>query len=203
MRSPGCSWLLLALLIGPGPLACTEGTSTAPSASAPTTCHLQVEGADLRYNGRTLPLPGSLETWEAVLGPPSRRVEVADEVYVWDGIGIHAFAREPGTPLRGVFVLLKPRTDPHRPPPRYWPRNPFKGRLCVDGAEVTSTTQLPELNRSKRGQKFSKGYLDTLYSYDLPPPAALYVRLDLAEDRRPESFSMSLTGETHPQEGPR
>jgi len=51
--------------------------------------------------------------------------------------------------------------------------------------------------------KFSKGYLDTIYSYDLPPPVALYVRLDLTEDRKPESFSMSLTDETSLQDGPR
>jgi hypothetical protein len=139
----------------------------------------------------------------AVLGPPSRRVEVADEVYVWDELGIHVFTREPGIPLQGVFVLLKPRTNPDRPPPPYWPRNPFKGRLCVDGSEITPTAQIVEVNRNKRGQKFSKGYLDTIYSYDLPPPVALYVRLDLAEDGRPESFSMSLTDETNLQEGPR
>jgi hypothetical protein len=203
MKSPSRSWLLLVLLTGLGSVACTEGTSTPPPAAVSATCHLRIEGAGIQYNGRTLPLPGALKTWEAVLGPPSRRVEVADEVYVWDELGIHAFAREPGTPLRGVFVLLKPRTNPDRLPPSYWPRNPFKSRLCVDGSEVTPTTQVAEVNRNKRGQKFSKGYLDTIYSYDLPPPVALYVRLDLAEDRKPESFSMSLTDETNPQDGQR
>lgn len=196
MKSLKRSRLLLALLTGLGFVACTESTSTSPPASVSAACHLRIEGANIQYNGRTLPLPGSLETWEAVLGPPTRRVEVADEVYVWDELGLHAFAREPGTPLRGIFVLLKPRMNPHRPPPPYWPRNPFKGRLCVDGSELTPTTPLEEVNRSKRGQKFSKGYLDTLYHYDLPPPVAVYVRLDLAEDRRPESFSMSLADET-------
>ena len=198
-----CSWRLLTLLIGLGSASCTEGTSTSPPAPAPATCHLRIEGATIQYNGRMLPLPGSLETWETVLGPHSRRVEVADDVYVWDELGIHAFAREPGTPLRGVFVLLKPRTNPDRPPPPYWPRGSFKGRLCVDGSELTPTARISEVNRSKHGQKFSKGYLDTIYSYDLPPPVALYVRLDLTEDSKLESFSISLTDEANRQDAPR
>jgi len=190
------SSLLLALLTGLGFVACTESTSPSPPAPVTAACQLRMEGAVIQYNGRPLPLPGSLAAWEAVLGPPSRRVEVADEVYVWDELGLHAFAREAGTPLRGVFVLLKLRTNPDRSPPPYWPRTPFKGHLCVDGSEVTPTTSLAEVNQNKRGQKFSKGYLDTIYSYDLPAPVALYVRLDLTEDRKLESFSMSLADET-------
>jgi hypothetical protein len=195
MKSRWRSWLLVALWVCPGGLSCTDAPSKSVPAPAPVTCNLRITGASIQYNGHALSLPGSLKTWEQVLGTSSRKVEAADDVFVWDQLGIHAFARAPGNALRGFFVLLNPRTTPDRPAPTYWPRSPFKGRLCVDGSDITPSSRLEDVNRSKQGQKFSKGYLETIYSYDLLAPVPVYVRLDLSEDGRVESFSMSLTNE--------
>ena len=101
-----------------------------------------------------------MAAWNAVLGKHSRQAGVVDDAYVWDQLGIYAARDRNPEILQGVFVLLNPRTNPERPSPDYWPRTPFKGRLCVDGSVITSSTRLDEVNRDKRAPYFSRGYLD-------------------------------------------
>lgn len=191
MSRPLRSWLLVALALCSGGLACTEKGSGA--AVAPAVCDVQVTGESIQYKGSALPLPGPLEAWEKVLGPHSRRVEVADTTYVWDQAGIYAYLREPETELRGFSVLLTRQSAPDEEVPAYWPRSSFQGRLCVDGSSVSASTRMEEINQAKQGQKFSRGYLDSIYHYYITSPRVIYVRIDLADSGRPESFSMDLS----------
>ncbi|WNG53888.1 hypothetical protein F0U59_03100 [Archangium gephyra] len=179
-----------------GPACTCDGSkdSTVPPSRA---CNLLISGTSIQYNGRVLPLPGPLEEWTQILGPHSRKVEVADDVYVWDRLGIYSTALTSSTVLRSIAVQLNP---PDRGPleaPQYLPSSTFQGRLCVDGSEITSHSRIEEVNRNKRGQLFARGYLDTIYSYDIASsPTRVYVRIDLTDNERPESFYMGFSNET-------
>jgi hypothetical protein len=195
MKPSRIFWLLMILWAGTGGPACTcDGSKDSPVLTPPA-CHLRISGTSIQYNGHMLPLPGPLEAWEQVLGPHSRKVEVADDVYVWDQLGIYSTASTSSTVLRSIAVQLNP---PDRGPldaPKYLPRSTFQSRLCVDGSEITPHSRIEEVNRNKRGQLFARGYLDTIYSYDIASPAQVYVRIDLTDNERPESFYMGVSNE--------
>jgi hypothetical protein len=142
-----------------------------------------------------LPLPGPLRAWEQVLGPHSRKVEVADDVYVWDQLGIYSSAVTSSTVLRSIAVQLNPPDPGPLEAPKYLPRSTIQGRLCVDGSEITPHSRIEDVNRNKRGPLFARGYLDTIYSYDIVSPTQVYVRIDLTDDERPESFYMGFSNE--------
>jgi hypothetical protein len=137
-----------------------------------------------------------LESWEQVFGKHSRKVEVADDVYVWDQIGIYSIAPTSSTLLRSFAVQLNPRDRGLLQGPEYHPRSTFQGRLCVDGSDITPKSRIEDVNRNKRGQLFAQGYLDSIYSYDIVSPAQVYVRIDLTDDGRAESFYMGFSNET-------
>jgi hypothetical protein len=187
--------LLVALWAGACGPACTRDGSKDSPASAPQPCNLLISGTSIQYNGRALPLPSPLENWEQILGPHSRKVEVADDVYVWDQLGIYSIAPTSSTALRSLAVQLNP---PDRGPleaPKYLPRSTFQGRLCVDGSDITPRSRIEDVNRNKRGQLFARGYLDHIYSYDIVSPTPVYVRIDLTDDGRPESFYLGFSNE--------
>jgi hypothetical protein len=197
MRGQLQFWLLAVLLACSGGLSCTERDPS--GASTPVICDLHVIGASIQYKGNMLPLPGPLEAWERVLGRPSRQVQTASTSYVWDQAGIEVAAQEPGGELLDFFVLLvRPDTinqdlpDLLQEPPEYWPHSPFAGRLCVDGGRLSASTRIEDINRAKQGQKFRRGYRRNIYSYDIMAPLSIYVRIDLADNMRPRSFSMSI-----------
>ncbi|WP_143195953.1 hypothetical protein [Archangium sp. Cb G35] len=188
-------WLVVTLWAGAGGPACTcDGSKDSP-VSPPRACTLLISGTSIQYNGRVLPLPGSLEDWVQLLGPHSRKVEVADDVYVWDQLGIYSTALTSSTVLRSIAVQLNPPDSGPLEAPRYLPRSTFQGRLCVDGSEITPHSRIEEVNRNKQGQLFARGYLDTIYSYDIASPTQVYVRIDLTNNERPESFYMGFSNE--------
>ena len=183
--------LLMALVMGAGSFSCTREKPKG------VVCDLSVQGTSIQYNGRTLPLPGSLAAWEQVLGGYSRKVEVDADVYVWDELGVYGIARASTTVLQSFTVVLNSSTRPSREAPRYSSRSTFKGRLCVDGSDITPTSRIEDVNRNKQGQPFKRGYLDRIYSYDvIQSPLLVYVRIDLTDEGTPESFYMGFTEET-------
>ncbi len=195
MKPSWMFWILVALWTGAGGPACTcEGSKDSPVPPSPP-CTLQISGTSIQYNGHVLPLPGPLRAWEQVLGPHSRKVEVADDVYVWDQLGIYSSAVTSSTVLRSIAVQLNPPDPGPLEAPKYLPRSTIQGRLCVDGSEITPHSRIEDVNRNKRGPLFARGYLDTIYSYDIVSPTQVYVRIDLTDDERPESFYMGFSNE--------
>jgi hypothetical protein len=181
-----------ALLVGSVFLSCSREK---PKEAGPS-CNLVVQGTSIQYNGHPLPLPGALSDWERVLGKPSRKIEVASDVYAWDELGLFAGTQMLSSELRVFSVLLShgETANPLRKAPAYYPRSTFKGRLCVDGSEITPTSRIAEVNQHKEGQPFKRGYLDRIYSYDiLAKPVNAYVRIDLTDEGTPETFGMDFS----------
>lgn len=109
MKPSWMFWLLVALWAGAGGPACTRDSSKDAPVPPPRPCNLLISGTSIQYNGRALPLPSSLEAWEQVLGPHARKVEVADDVYVWDQLGIYSIASTSSTVLRTWGCRTRPR----------------------------------------------------------------------------------------------
>jgi hypothetical protein len=152
---------------------------------------LTVEGSTVRYNGQVLPWDAGPERWQQVLGPRSRLVE---DISVWDELGVFLYHNDPDTSRPSAFAVLFGRTM-HSPindsEPDVWPRKTFPGRLVVDGAVISkgmTISHVMYINRNKKGARFRRGYLDTIYSYDLD---RFYIRLDFGHDGSLTSFSIS------------
>ncbi|QRK04887.1 hypothetical protein JQX13_32310 [Archangium violaceum] len=190
---------ILLLLLMAGLAGCSRGgSSTGDAGAAPSGPTLSVKGATLHYNGQPLPLPGSLETWKAVLGEPSRMVERSNDAYIWDDLGLYAGTAPGGREVEFLEVVLNPR-EPGTEAFEHLPRTLFRGRLLVDGAWVHGGASVQDINRDKRGTPFSCGYLSSIYSYDLdarPRPEqglerSYYIRIDFNNARLPRDFSIS------------
>ena len=199
----------LLLLLLAGLLGCSRGGSSAEDAgAAPSGPTLTIEGATLRYNGQLLPLPGSLETWKAVLGEPSRMVERAKDTYVWDELGLYAGTLPGRQLIQNLVIVLNPR-EPGAEVFKHLPRTTFRGRLLVDGAWVHGGATIQDINRDKRGTSFSRGYLPRIYHYDFdtrPHPEQYsdryyYIRIDLNSALRPEDFSIAYVLYDPPPDG--
>ncbi|QRK04885.1 hypothetical protein JQX13_32300 [Archangium violaceum] len=199
----------LLLLLMAGILGCSRGGSRAEDAgTAPSGPTLTIEGATLSYNGQPLPLPGSLETWKAVLGEPSRMVERAKNTYVWDDLGLYAGTLPGRQLILNLVVILNPR-EPGAKVFKHLPRTTFQGRLLVDGAWVHGGSTIEEINRDKRGTSFSRGYLPRIYHYFFdtrPNPEQYsdryyYIRIDFNSARRPEDFSIAYVLYDPPPDG--
>jgi hypothetical protein len=147
---------------------------------------LAVEGTTVRYNGQLLPWGAGVEPWARILGKPDR---VVDGISVWDELGLVLF-HQYGGKLSSFMVLLGrvPRSPSTEGEPAHWPRNIFPGRLTVDGARVAPGSTVAQINRDKRPPDFARGYLDSIFSYDLE---GFYVRLDFGHDRSLSRFAMA------------
>jgi hypothetical protein len=196
MTCPMRTALWVSLLASFSHLGCTREKSK----EADDFCNLRVRGTSIQYNGQSLPLPGPLSAWEQVFGKHSRKVGVASDVYIWDDLGIYVIAQPRATDLMGFSVAfhasesLPVDTPAYLTGPAYLPRSAFKERLCVDGSDITSVSRIRDINQKKQGQPFARGYLDSIYSYDIITPAqSVYVRIDLTDDGTPESFGMEFT----------
>jgi|GEM_PF-6429552 len=192
MSFHGKNLFVVALLMSVGCLSCNREKPR----EAASSCNLLVQGASIQFNGHVLPLPGELIEWEKVFGKHTRKFSSSADAYIWDEKGIYVLAQLSSPTLDSFTVMLNSRsnTDPLREAPEYWPRTTFKGRLCVDGSVITPDSRVADVNRTKQGQPFSRGYLDSIYSYDLDaPPLDVYVRIDLTDAGTPESFTMDFS----------
>ena len=175
------------LLLSTALLSCSREK---PKTAVPP-CALVVQGTRIQCGGRPLPLPGSLSEWERVLGPPSRRLETSPTVHVWDELGLFVGTGLLSPQLKRFVVSWKPRGGGETP--ESWPRSPFTGRLLVDGAEISSTSRLAEVNRDKKGAPFARGPVGHVSSYILnETPGGVYVGLHFSKDETPELFEIDF-----------
>jgi hypothetical protein len=171
------------LSVGVAFLSCTREK---PKQSVES-CDVMVQGTTIQYKGHPLPTLGTLSDWESVLGTHSRKIEVYSDVYVWDGLGIFIGTQSGTSKQRGS-------DNSGRKSPAYWPRSTFKGRLCVDGGEISSTSSIAAVNRYKSGEPFSAGPLEHSYDYTLSTkPVNVLVGLSLSADWTPEIFEMDFS----------
>ncbi|WP_242394557.1 DUF7738 domain-containing protein [Anaeromyxobacter oryzisoli] len=148
---------------------------------------ITVDGTTVRYNGQLLDWNGTVKDWEKVLGPATRVVRA---ISVWDDLGVFLY-HDDVKPTPAAFEVLLGRTRHSQATegaPDFWPREPFRGRLVVDGALIHGRSTIREIDRQKKGAQFQRSYLPTIYDYDLD---GFYIRLDFGHDGTLTSFSIS------------
>jgi hypothetical protein len=193
MRRSLASWLGIAALLA---LGCSQARKPEPQLDSRHV--ITVDGTTVRYNGKELRWDVPADRWQEVLGPRSRRVR---NISVWDEVGVFLFHAPPHYERPGSFVVLLGRKRHSRiteTEPEYWPKRTFPGRLVVDGALIHKASTVQEIMRDKKGVAFRRGYLSTVYYYDLED---FYVRLDFGHDRSLTSFSLSTQMVEKPRPG--
>ena len=158
------SWLLL---VGCAPLGCGEAEAPPPPRVAcppgsPSPA-LLIDGARVTYNGQPLPLPGTVEEWEAVLGPDWDRSSASNWV-IWRNLGIAAIEGDSKDPqcLTSIHIAVSDdaphvdhksrvlQVDPHG----WFAAQPFAGCVGLDGARLTASIGWKEFNAQKAGAQF-------------------------------------------------
>jgi hypothetical protein len=114
---------------------------------------VKVDGKELSINAKKTPLPGERWILVELLGKPSRVLEKANTLLVWDELGLLAYERPGGGPIVAVTVALGELNDFD-----FWPKKAFRGKLSLDGAVVTANTTIDEINRAKKGKPLAAIY---------------------------------------------
>lgn len=124
---------------------------TGVSAQAKKT--LTVADRAVTWNGKTFSLPCPKEDLIKALGPPDRVESLANEILIWDKLGLFAYARPRGGDVFGFNVAL----GDMRKFLKFAPAMPFAGVLQADGATITPKEDLATINKNKKGKPFVPG----------------------------------------------
>lgn len=107
---------------------------------------VKVEGKELSVAGTKVVLDGEKKALVDVLGKPSRTVEKANIIHVWDDLGVIAYEQPKTGKLIEVRVALADMNF------EFWPKKLFRGKLTLDGASVTPATTIEAINKAKKGE---------------------------------------------------
>jgi hypothetical protein len=113
-------------------LALPSAGAAAPVPKAP---EIRMLGDSLIVNGEGARLGGPLSEWTRRLGPPSRRIDRAGGMAVWDSLGIVASMRYPfpdSVPHVAALWFTFFRRDVD-----FWPALPFRGSIAYRQSEGT------------------------------------------------------------------
>jgi hypothetical protein len=152
-----------------------------------------VEGASIKYHGKSLPIGGLEKEWLAVLGPPSKDITPGDHFYVWDDLGLYVRNHFKFKNNIVEFGIVFDETSPSEDY-SFWPKHPFTGRLIIDGGLVSKDTPMDHIK--KQAPKFREGPTSLTYNYrrsDTKP--TIYVSARIHENRTP--FYLAITDSTH------
>jgi hypothetical protein len=121
---------------------------------------VKVDGGKLFINDKAVPLPGERKTVVELLGKPSRVLDKANTLLVWDESGILIYEDPKSKKINQVTVALGELKW------EFWPKKLFRGKLTLDGATVTADTTVEAINRDKKGKKFAAGGFGLFSSID-------------------------------------
>jgi hypothetical protein len=151
----------LATTASPAPKA--TATPTMPAAPATTTATptpqatpnaaskaiaIVLAGEKLTINGQPVPPFLLQDDLVKLFGAPSRSNDVQQRMLTWDDLGLSAAV----DPTTGQVVALRVVTG--QDAFAYAAKRPFGGTLNFDGAAVTASTAVEELNRTKKEKPF-------------------------------------------------
>ncbi|MBW8888468.1 MAG: hypothetical protein JF616_11990 [Fibrobacteres bacterium] len=106
----------------------SAGSPAGAAAPAPKALEIRMLGDSLIVNGEGARLGGPLSEWTRRLGPPSRRIDRAGGMAVWDSLGIVATMRYPfpdSAPRVAALWFTFFRRDVD-----FWPAAPFRGSIA-------------------------------------------------------------------------
>lgn len=141
----------------------TSGDDPPAKPVEPRKLEVKVDGKELSIGGKKVPMPGERKTLIELLGKPSRIVEKANTLLVWDELGLLAYERPNGGSIITLAVALG---DLSHQMPDFWPKKVFKGKLLLDGVVVTADTTINAINRDKKGKPLRSGSLDSWIHYE-------------------------------------
>ena len=70
------------------------------------THRFELNSCDIRYNGKPLELGASVDDWQRELGPYDRKVPLANDLYVWDDIGITLYVEPNKTEVKQLAIIF-------------------------------------------------------------------------------------------------
>ncbi len=113
----------------------------------PEKLEVKVDGGELFIAGKKISLPGKRPVLVEVLGKPSRVIEKANILLVWDELGVVAYERpEDGAVIQVTVSLGKMDLE-------FWPKKMMRGKVTLDGASVTADTTIAAINKAKKGDR--------------------------------------------------
>ena len=141
-----------ALLSLPGLLARVSAAENPPAEPIESEkLVVKVDGGKLFINDKAVPMPGDRKTVVELLGKPSRVLDKANTLLVWDELGILIYEDPDKKKILQVTVALGELKF------EFWPKKMFRGKLTLDGAAVTKDSTIEGINREKKGKKFIAG----------------------------------------------
>jgi hypothetical protein len=146
----------------------------APVLKGPAKPIVKVNGDTLFINGKAVPLPGERKNFVELLGKPSRELESANTLLVWDELGIVIYEGTVDKKISQVNVALGELDL------SYWPKERFRGRLTLDGVTIAADTTIEAINRERKGKTFEPGKLGVGWSIEFEK---LHVSIDNAKNR--------------------
>ncbi|MCX7423847.1 MAG: hypothetical protein NT013_30505 [Planctomycetia bacterium] len=141
----------------------TSGEDPPAKPVEPRKLEIKVDGKELSIGGKKVPMPGERKTLIELLGKPSRIVEKANTLIVWDELGLLAYELPNGDSIITFAVALG---DLSFQMPDFWPKKVFKGKLLLDGVAVTADTTIDAINRDKKGTLLKSGSVGSWIRYD-------------------------------------
>ena len=153
MRGARPATLIAAALVSlPGLLAGVSAAEDPPAKPIePGKLVVKVDGEKLFINDKALLLPGDRKAVIELLGKPSRVLDKANTLLVWDKLGVLIYEDPDSKKIKQVTVALGEVEF------EFWPKKLFRGKLTLDGAAITADTTIESINREKKGKKFAPG----------------------------------------------
>ncbi len=71
----------------------------------------EIVGCDIQYNKQSLVLGSAIDDWVKVLGSYDRMVELANDIYVWDEIGLQLYSRWGKKQVKSMNFIINQRNQ--------------------------------------------------------------------------------------------
>ena len=102
-------------------------------------------GSNIVIEGKAFTLPCSLHEITDLLGPGDRVSKLHNWITTWDNFGLIAYCKPETTKVISVAICLAKKDY------KFSPKKAFRGKLSVDGAEITAASRVREVNQAKKG----------------------------------------------------
>ena len=104
---------------------------------------IEVSDSLLLVNNQKLSLPAPPEQLVALIGKPTRTVDLRNTLLTWDDLGVYAYVSKETHDVTSVAVYFR------RCSYKFSPAQVFEGTLVIDGTFVTSQSSIQNINAGK------------------------------------------------------